>query len=115
MVGNLQDIDMDSIYTEIINWAKKLPYWERYALSKLVIGEELTERDFSLMEKYILEDYGLKKRKLDRPTINFPHATKVDSDGKKRSRILSISGVKGINKLKGGQKLTFGEQLTMIF
>ncbi|MFA5032295.1 MAG: hypothetical protein WC614_04670 [bacterium] len=107
---------MLNIFTEIKQWANKLPYWEQFALNKIIKGEELTESDYGKLLRYLLEDEKLEPLTEERPTLQFSNdGDTISSSYIGKVKLLKIFNMKHVNALVPGQTLTFGPALTTVF
>jgi ABC-type lipoprotein export system ATPase subunit len=107
---------MSSVQTELIKWAKTLPYWEQAALDKIIGGSSLTDSDYDQLMQYFLEDAGLEEPASQRPDLRFLSETINEAEDKHEPvRLMEISNLSNVNALATGQTLSFNPTLTVIF
>ncbi len=108
-----------NVTKELLDWvkAKKLPYWEQYALDLIIRGEQIEPTDIEYMGECLLEDAGVTKNKNERIKLEGLQKA-VTLEGKKTSEkifLASITGTQNINALIDGQQLDFSDHLTIIY
>jgi hypothetical protein len=107
---------MSTVQTELIKWAKTLPYWEQAALDKIMSGSSLTNSDYDQLIQYFLEDAGLEEAVSQRPELRFLEGEEAEKQEKSEPvRLMEISNLNNVNALAAGQTLAFNSTLTVIF
>lgn len=107
---------MSTVQTELIKWAKTLPYWEQAALDKIMSGSSLTNYDYDQLIQYFLEDAGLEEAVSRRPELRFLEGEEAEKQEKSEPvRLMEISNLNNVNALAAGQTLAFNPTLTVIF
>lgn len=106
---------MTNVFSEIVQWLEKLPFWEQAAFEKIFVGVQCAEADYDELVQYLLEDAGLAAPAGQRPELQFKSATAVSEYTSGQIKLLQISNTQNVNALVPGQTLTFGPALTAIF
>jgi len=106
---------MASVFSEILQWVEKLPYWEQAAFDKIFFGVQCAEADYAELVQYLLEDAGLAPPTSQRPELQFKSATAGPESTSGEVKILQLSNLQNVNALVPGQTLIFGPAITAIF
>jgi energy-coupling factor transporter ATP-binding protein EcfA2 len=107
---------MPNVITEIKEWARTIPYWERFILDKLLSGVIFNEADYEQALKYLLEDSGLSIQEGER--LKFPYLdTQIHEHEEQRKPIIitKLQNTQNVNALVSGQTLEFSPTLTIIY
>lgn len=105
---------IDSLNSEIEQFAESLPYWAKYLSSKLLSGTTISDADMDVAYAYVLEDAGLKP-KTEKPTIVISCVNELREDFKKDLILTRLHNIKGVNALVENQKIDFCPQVTIIY
>lgn len=105
---------MDSLNSEIEQFADSLPYWAKYLSSKLLSGTKISDADIDVAYAYFLEDAGLKLI-TERPTIAISFVDELGEGFKKDLLLTSLHNLKGVNALVENQRIDFSRQVTIIY
>ena len=102
-----------TLESEIIDFAKKLPYWAQYASRIILNGESIQDKQYDIIYELLLEDGGIKTA-TPRPDLDFKYAsppeTSIDS-----TYFVRISNIVGVNALVENQSMNINNQLTVIY
>ncbi|WP_418409178.1 AAA family ATPase [Alistipes sp.] len=102
-----------TLESEIIDFAKKLPYWAQYASRIILNGESIQDKQYDIIYELLLEDGGIKTA-TPRPDLDFKYAsppeTSIDS-----TYFVRISNIEGVNALVENQSMNINNQLTVIY
>jgi hypothetical protein len=102
-----------NVLQEILTWSKDRPTWQRDALRRLVLNDELTDRDIRELADICKGDYGLADKR------NAVSLTKEHMPaGKSTTSAVSLESIfhhKGVNALAEDQTLKFGPGLTIVY
>lgn len=105
---------IDSLNSEIEQFAESLPYWAKYLSSKLLSGATTSDTDIDVAYTYVLEDAGLKPI-TERSAIVISCENELCDDFKKDLLLTSLQNLKGVNALVENQKIDFCHQVTIIY
>lgn len=105
---------IDSLNSEIEQFAESLPYWEKYLSSKLLSGATISDADIDAAYTYVLEDAGLKPT-TEKSAIAISYENEVFDDFKKDLLLTSLQNLKGVNALVENQKIDFCPQVTIVY
>lgn len=105
---------IDSLNSEIEQFAESLPFWAKYLSSKLLSGTTISDADIDAAYTYVLEDAGLKPR-TEKPAIVISCENELFDDYKKDLLLTSLHNLKGVNALVENQKIEFCHQVTIIY
>jgi hypothetical protein len=102
-----------NVLQEIVTWSKDRPTWQREALRRLVVNDELTEQDVRELADICKGDYGLGQKREFSPLTKeqVPAGTSTTS----AVSLDSIFHHKGVNALAESQTLKFGPALTIVY
>src|ERR1700691_3600335 len=102
---------MSTVLNAIRTWAADLKYWEQSALEKIIIGNEISESDYSDLLNACLQDAGLSPISSSRPRLSFP-ARVIEADQSNKCTLVRMLNLRNVNALPSGQELRFGPNLT---
>src|SRR5271169_5066655 len=102
-----------NVLQEILTWSKGRPTWQRDALRRLVLNDELTEQDIRELADICKGDYGLSDKK-DAAPLTKDHVPAGTSTASAVS-LESIFHHRGVNALAESQTLKFGPGLTIVY
>lgn len=105
---------IDSLNSEIEQFAESLPYWAKYLSSKLLSGTTISDANIDAAYAYLLEDAGLKPI-TEKPTIVISCVDELCEGFKKDLLLTSLQNLKGVNALVENQKIDFCPQVTIIY
>ena len=105
---------IDSLNSEIEQFAESLPYWAKYLSSKLLSGTTISDADIDAAYTYVLEDAGLKPI-TEKPAIVISCVDELCEDFKKDLLLTSLQNLKGVNALVENQKIDFCNQVTIVY
>lgn len=105
---------MDSLNSEIEQFAESLPYWAKYLSSKLLSGTIISDAEIDVAYAYVLEDADLKPI-TERPTIVISCVDESGEGFKKDLLLTSLQNLKGVNALVENQRIDFCPQVTIIY
>lgn len=92
-------------------WAESNGDWSKILIDIIVKTEsELSQTDREMVFNYFLQALGLYK---GLSSVNIVKPTYKPSN--KKTELISLSGVKGVNRLAKNQTINFGKNLTVIF
>ena len=102
-----------SVLKEILDWSKDLPMWQRDALRRLVINDELSEDDIRELGEVCKSAHGLSEQQEVLP-LTKDHIPSLDTTS---SQVIlhSIFHHRGVNALAAGQTLSFSPALTVVY
>lgn len=107
---------MGKVINEIIKWARHRPYWEQFALEKIISGNSLTDADYELILDYFLEDNGLAiKRRTRHALLTSVIASSTLKSPVSIVKLRKISNLHNVNALVPAQTLEFGQRLTVVY
>ena len=105
---------IDSLNSEIEQFAELLPYWAKFLSSKLLSGASISDTDIDTAYTYVLDDAGLKPS-TEKPAIVISCDNASCDDFKKDLLLTSLQNLKGVNALVENQKIDFCSQVTIIY
>jgi len=105
---------IDSLNSEIEQFAESLPYWAKYLSSILLSGATISEDDFDTAYTYVLEDAGLNLT-TEKPAIVISCENELSDNYKKDLLLTSLHNIKGVNALVENQKIDFCHQVTIVY
>jgi len=105
---------IDSLNSEIEQFAESLPYWAKYLSSKLLSGASISDTDIDTAYTYVLEDAGLIPS-TEKPAIVISCDNASSDDFKDDLLLASLQNLKGVNALVENQKIDFCPQVTIIY
>lgn len=102
-----------SVLNEILEWSQNRPLWQRDALRRLVLNDELLEEDILELGEICKSVYGLSEQQNILP-ITTDHIPSVDT-ASAQVVLNSIFHHQGVNALAKSQTLTFSPRLTVVY
>ena len=105
---------IDSLSSEIEQFAESLPYWAKYLSSKLLSGASFSDTNINTAYTYFLEDAGLKPS-TEKPDIVISCDNASSDDFKDDLLLTSLQNLKGVNALVENQKIEFCPQGTIVY
>jgi energy-coupling factor transporter ATP-binding protein EcfA2 len=105
---------IDSLNSEIEQFADSLPYWAKYLSSKLLSGAAISDPNIDTAYTYVLEDAGLKAT-TEKSAIAISCENESCDGFKKDLLLTSLQNLKGVNALVENQKIDFCPQVTIIY
>ena len=105
---------IDSLNSEIEQFAESLPYWAKYLSSKLLSGTTISDADIDVAYEYVLEEAGLKPI-TEKPGIVISCVGELCENFKKDLLLTSLQNLKGVNALVENQKIDFSNQVTIVY
>lgn len=106
---------MTDVLKELQQWAVELPFWERFALDKILFGR-ITDSDYDELLRFLLEDADLVQSTSERPVLRLLQTADVEPEAITQPvRLRSVSNLRNVNALVSGQKLTFSSALTAVY
>lgn len=102
-----------SVLSEILEWSKDRPAWQRDALRRLVLNGELSADDIHDLTDICKSVYGLAERQ-DFAPLTEEHVPAKTSCAAPVS-LVSIFHHRGVNALAEDQTLKFGPHLTVVY
>lgn len=107
---------MTDVLKELQQWAVELPFWEQFALDKILFGNGITDSDYDEFLRFLLEDADLVESTSERPELRLLQTVDVEPEAITQPVCLrSVSNLRNVNALVSGQKLTFGPALTAVY
>jgi hypothetical protein len=101
------------ILTEILEWSRDRPEWQRDALRRLFSAEKVTPQDVDELVGLCKAARGLTEPASPKVLSREHLGTK--SDGGDATTLVSLTHYRGANALAAGQTVTFGPNLTIIY
>lgn len=108
------EVKIDSLNSEIEQFAESLQYWAKYLSSKLLSGATISDADISTAYTYFLEDGGLKST-TKKTAIVISCQNESCDDFKNDLLLKSLHNIKGVNALVENQKIQFCPQITIVY
>lgn len=104
-----------NIFDELSSWGKTLPRWQHFLLSRLVVTENLSDKDLDeIYAEYLIDQHlvgpGAVRATCDMALPQFQGGTPAVI-----STLTSMTSVSGVNALAAGETLSFGPQLTVVY
>ncbi|WP_182350937.1 AAA family ATPase [Legionella sp. PC1000] len=98
---------------DILEWSEERPAWQRDALRRLVLNDELSEDDLRELGEICKSSHGLSEQRDPLP-LTKDHIPSFD---KTTSPVIlhSIYHHRGVNALAEGQTLNFSSSLTVVY
>lgn len=102
-----------SVLNEILEWSSERPTWQRDALRRLVLNDELSEDDVRELGEFCKGAHGLSEQQDALPLTN-DHIPTADTTS---SQVVlhSIFHHRGVNALAENQTLHFSPALTVVY
>jgi recombinational DNA repair ATPase RecF len=101
------------VLKEILEWSQDRPDWQRDALRRLVLEDELSDDDYYELTEICKSNHGLADKQDFNP-IAKEHIPNVNPNLEKVT-LVSIFHYRGVNALAENQSLTFSKGLTIIY
>ncbi len=101
-----------TVLQEILAWSQERPTWQREALRRLVICEELSDEDINTLAEICKSGHGLAEQRDVRPLAK-EHVP--DQAAGAPVSLVSIFHHRGVNALAEDQTLKFGPGLTVVY
>lgn len=102
-----------NILSEILKWSEDRPSWQRDALRRLLVNDELTELDIEELTELCKGEHGLSDFDEFMPLAK--HHIPEGSSSDNKITLESIFHHKGVNALAESQTLKFGNKLTVVY
>lgn len=109
---------MSEVIVSLQDWAKErqLPFWEQYALNRILCTEKLNHEDFDCIFGYALEENELKEKNEEWPALEaLETGFCAIAEQPEKPILCGIRDLQNINALVSSQKITFSPQLTAIY
>lgn len=104
---------MGNVLSEMLDWSKSRPVWQRHCLRQLVSGDE---PDNDLLFKLCKQPHGLNPASEVVTPIPLTDAHVPAGAGTTAIRLTSVEGAENVNALAAGQRLVFGTTaLTVVY
>jgi hypothetical protein len=104
---------VQNVFSEILEWSRDRPGWQRDALRRLFSAEEIAPKDIDDLVRICKAARGLADPTAPKPLAKEHVATKVA--GADATFLISLIHHRGANALAAGQTITFGTNLTIIY
>ncbi len=101
------------VFSEILNWSKDRPGWQRDALRRLFSEGELSAKEVEELLQLCKSAHGLAEPTSPRVLMKEHLATK--GDGVDTTCLITLTHHRGVNALAAEQTITFGSHLTIIY
>ena len=101
------------VLSEILAWSEDRPDWQRDALRRLVLKDELDDADINALTEVCKSAYGLASEQ-ELVHLGREHLP-IDGENTGRVNVHSISHKHGVNALAENQTLKFGSGLTVVY
>lgn len=102
-----------TVLKEILEWSQGRPDWQREALRRLVVNDELSEDDIRELTEICKSAYGLAEQQAIAPLTKEHVPEKIA--GSAPVSLVSIFHHRGVNALAEGQTLKFAPNLTVVY
>lgn len=102
-----------SVLKEILEWSQDRPLWQRDALRRLVLNDELSENDLNELGMICKGLHGLSEQQEILP-LTKDHIPTADTAAE-QVVLHSIFHHRGVNALAEGQTLNFSHDLTVVY
>jgi hypothetical protein len=102
-----------TVLEEILEWSEERPAWQRDALRRLVLNNELSDDDIRSLSEICKSAYGLAEQQ-DAAPLTKDHVPTTDT-GSAQVTLVSIFHHRGVNALAEGQTLKFAPSLTVVY
>ena len=103
----------DSILTEILDWSKDRPGWQRDALRRLFTSGQFTPADLDELVTLCKAARGLSEPQ--EPKVLAKVHLGIKGGGTDPVTLASVTHNRGVNALASDQTITFGTNLTVIY
>lgn len=101
-----------NVFQEVLEWSKERPAWQRDALRRLVLNDELSDEDINALVEICKASHGLAEQ-CDITPIAKEHVP--DQASGAPVSLVSIFHHRGVNALAEDQTLKFGPGLTVVY
>lgn len=105
---------VETLDSEIRDYASTLPYWGKYLANQILSGHKLTDDNITSAYSFLLEDLHLKE-KSDRQEITLGTHSINATDYKLNLLFTKLENVEGVNALVENQTIDFSKNLTVIY
>jgi len=109
---------MMTVLTDILEWSAERPLWQRDALRRIIIQNNLSDEDVIELFRICLAQHDLSILEDPPPTSN-PLAREhlsIDTGPDNRVQLIGLREIQGVNALAVDQQMSFGaDGLTIIF
>ena len=102
-----------SVLEEIVEWSRDRPGWQREALRRLVLNDELTDEDVRELTEICKSAHGLAEPQQIVPLAK-DHVPTRDTAAAAVT-LVSIFHLRGVNALAENQTLKLGRHLTVVY
>ncbi|MGE0132405.1 MAG: AAA family ATPase [Blastocatellales bacterium] len=101
-----------TVLQEILQWSQDRPAWQREALRRLVLNDELSDEDINALSEICKSGHGLAEQ---RDTVPLAKEHVPDQTAGAPVSLVSIFHHRGVNALAEDQTLKFGPGLTVVY
>jgi len=112
--NNGEVLKVETLESEVIEFATLLPYWAKYIAKKTLFLENVPDCDIDTSYNYLLEELELKE-KTDKPEIIIKNNENNESNYKADLIFTKLENVEGVNALLENQVIDFSPSLTVIY
>jgi len=102
-----------TVLQELLEWSQDRPAWQRDALRRLVLRDELSDDDISALTDICKSAHGLAEQE-DIAPLTSEHVPEK-TGGSAPVSLVSIFHHRGVNALSENQTLKFGPNLTVVY
>lgn len=104
-----------SVFETILGWSTGRPLWQQDALRRIIAVGKLTAEDKAALVQLCLKGRGAEGVAIEALPLAAEHIPRLGTAGSAVS-LMSISNVRGVNRLSGDQTLSFGTTgITVIY
>jgi energy-coupling factor transporter ATP-binding protein EcfA2 len=101
-----------TVLQEILQWSQDRPTWQREALRRLVLNDELSDEDINALAEICKSGHGLAEQ---RDTVPLAKEHVPEQTAGAPVSLVSIFHHRGVNALAEDQTLKFGSGLTIVY
>ena len=101
-----------TVLQEILEWSQDRPPWQRDALRRLVVNDELSDEDINALAEICKSGHGLAEQ---RDVVPLTREHIPDQTAGAPVSLVSIFHHRGVNALAENQTLKFGPGLTVVY
>lgn len=101
-----------TVLQEILQWSQDRPPWQRDALRRLVLNDELSDEDINALAEICKSGHGLAEQQ---DTVPLAREHVPDQTAGAPVSLVSIFHHRGVNALAEDQTLKFGPGLTVVY
>jgi energy-coupling factor transporter ATP-binding protein EcfA2 len=105
---------VQTLESEIKQFADGLPYWAKYLAEKILSGNIISDEDITISYSYLLEELNLAEETA-KPDIMINYNTVKSSNYKSDLLFTKLENVEGVNALIENQIIEFAPNLTIIY